>query len=150
MTSTDPLPALTRLLKSSLGDMLAPADSFPDMCDENVVFEAPYAPGGVNRLEGRKALADYLPFVSEHYDIRELAPTAMYRTDDPEVVVLEFESRDSKGAKTGRPYEQMYINVIRVRDGKIVFYRDYWNPIVALRSAGGEDELAAEILGTAP
>ena len=33
---------------------------------------------------------------------------------------------------TGAPYEQSYVSVLTVRDGLIVRYRDYWNP---LRSA---------------
>ena len=149
MPTTDPLPALTKLLRNSLGDQLGPAESFPDMCAEDVVFEAPYAPAGSNRLFGRAAVADYLPVVSEHYDIQELAETALYRTTDPEVVILEFESRNSTGRKTGLPYNQRYINVIRIRSGKIVNYRDYWNPVVALSAVGGADGMSDLVKGKA-
>ncbi len=30
---------------------------------------------------------------------------------------------------TGHRYEQNYVVVITTKDGKIVNYRDYWNPI---------------------
>lgn len=149
MPDTDPLPALTTLLQNSLGDLLDPADSFPDMCAEDVVFEAPYAPAGSNCLKGRAAIANYLPVVREHYDIQELAETALYRTTDPEVVILEFEARNSTGRKTGLPYDQRYINVIRIRNGKIVDYRDYWNPVVALSAVGGADGMPDVVKGNA-
>ncbi|MCV3272115.1 nuclear transport factor 2 family protein [Roseobacter sinensis] len=149
MPNTDPLPALTTLLRESLGDLLDPADSFLEMCAEDVAFEAPYAPAGSNVLKGRAAVANYLPVVREHYDIRELAETALYRTTDPEVVILEFEARNSTGRKTGLPYDQRYINVIWVRNGKIVDYRDYWNPVVALAAVGGTDGMPDVVKGSA-
>ena len=139
MPDTDPLPALTKLLQNSLGDLLDPADSFPNMCAEDVVFEAPYAPAGSNFLEGRTAVADYLPLVREHYDIQELAETALYHTTDPEVVILEFETRNSTGRKTGLPYDQRYINVIKIR-----------NPVVALAAVGGADGMSDAVKGTRP
>jgi ketosteroid isomerase-like protein len=60
-------------------------------------------------------------------------------------VIIEFRSQGS-GQKTRRPYNQRYINVIRIRDGKIVAYRDYWNPLVALWTAD-KDGIPAELAG---
>ena len=40
---------------------------------------------------------------------------------------------------TGEPFEQRYISVIRLRDGYIVHYRDYWNPIAALQTMRGRE-----------
>ncbi len=147
MTSTDPLPALTKLLQSSLGDLLDPAESFPDMCADDVVFEAPYAPAGTNCLKGRAAVAAYLPVVREHYDIQELVETALYRSTDPEFVILEFKTRNSTGRKTRLPYDQRYINVIRIQNGRITEYRDYWNPIVAISALGGAEGMPEAVKG---
>lgn len=147
MSHPDVFPPLTNLMRKSIGDLLAPADSFADMCAENVEFEAPYAPGGANKIVGREKVAEYMPVVPQHYDIEELVETAQYRATDPEVVILEFVTKNGKGVKTGLPYDQRYINVIRVRDGKIIEYRDYWDPIVVLTAAGGPDALPDNVKG---
>lgn len=39
--------------------------------------------------------------------------------------------------ETGLPYRQSYISVIETRDGRIVRYKDYWNPLVVKRPLGG-------------
>ena len=44
---------------------------------------------------------------------------------------------------TGEPYDQRYISVIRVRDGHIVHYKDYWNPLALLRTLKGEEVMKA-------
>ncbi|MGH1416968.1 MAG: nuclear transport factor 2 family protein [Pelagimonas sp.] len=149
MSAPDPFPPLTNLLRKSIGDLLSPADSFSDMCAEDVEFEAPYAPGGSNSIFGRQAVANYMPVVPEFFTIEELVETAQYRCTDPELVILEFHARNGVGVKTGLPYDQKYINVIRVRDGKIVQYRDYWNPSVVLDAVGGVDALPENVKTTA-
>lgn len=145
MSSIDPFPPLTNLMKKSIGDLLSPAESFSDMCAEDVQFEAPYAPGGSKRISGRAEVANYMPVVPEFFSIDELVETAQYRSTDPEVVILEFYARNGVGVKTGLPYDQKYINVVRVRDGKIVEYRDYWNPSTVLDAAGGADALPENV-----
>lgn len=145
MSVTDPFPPLTDLMRKSIGDLLLPADSFSDMCAEDVAFEAPYAPGGAKRIFGREEVANYMPVVPAFFSIDELVETAQYRSTDPEVVILEFYARNGIGVKTGLPYDQKYINVIRVRDGKIVEYRDYWNPTTVLDAAGGADALPENV-----
>jgi uncharacterized protein len=48
----------------------------------------------------------------------------IYQTDDPEVVIAEYEARGTL-TTTGAPYRQQIIAVLCVRDGRIVVYRDY-------------------------
>lgn len=145
MSVNDPFPPLTNLMRNSIGDLLSPAGSFSDMCAEDVEFEAPYAPGGAKRILGREEVASYMPVVPEFFSIDELVETAQYRCTDPEVVILEFHAKNGVGVKTGLPYDQKYINVIRVRNGKIIQYRDYWNPSVVLEAAGGVEALPENV-----
>jgi ketosteroid isomerase-like protein len=66
------------------------------------------------------------------------------QTDDPEVVVTEITHHGySKAA--GRPYRHTALGVIRVRDGEIVRYDDYMNPIATARLLGRTGELAAAL-----
>ncbi len=134
---------------TSLSSLLHPADSFSDMCAEDVEFEAPYAPAGANRIVGRQYVANYMPVVPDFFTIEELVETAQYRCTDPELAILEFYASNGVGVKTGLPYDQKYINVIRVRDGNIVQYRDYWNPSVVLDAVGGVDALPDNVKTTA-
>ena len=60
----------------------------------------------------------------------------MHETRDPEVIVVEFVATGVVVA-TGRPYELRYIAVLTVRDGQLVHYRDYWDPIAAQELLGG-------------
>jgi ketosteroid isomerase-like protein len=41
---------------------------------------------------------------------------------------------------TGKPYNQRYISVIETREGRIVKYRDYWNPLILLRAMNAQEE----------
>jgi ketosteroid isomerase-like protein len=57
-------------------------------------------------------------------------------TQDPEVIVAEIDATGFVVA-TGRPYELRYIAVLTIREGLIVSYRDYWNPLAAQELLGG-------------
>jgi ketosteroid isomerase-like protein len=47
--------------------------------------------------------------------------------------------------RTGVAYDQTYISVVTLRDGRIARYKDYWNPLVALAALGGAEALATSI-----
>ncbi|TYC52976.1 hypothetical protein FMN50_15435 [Rhodobacterales bacterium] len=63
-----------------------------------------------------------------------------------EDVVFEF-SCQGQGIETGKPYDQDYISVVTLRDGRVCHYRDYWNPLVALHALGGAEAAAAAYAG---
>jgi ketosteroid isomerase-like protein len=65
----------------------------------------------------------------------------VHETADPAVIVTEFTASGVVVA-TGRPYQLRYIAVLTIRDGRIMHYRDYWNPL-AVRELFGEGLVAA-------
>ena len=65
-------------------------------------------------------------------------------TDDPEVVVTEITHHGWSKA-TNAPYRHLALGVIRVRDGQIVRYDDYMDPIAVARLLGRTSELAAAL-----
>lgn len=140
--------SLSGLLRRTIGDRLAPdAESLLDMFADDVVCELPFAPAkGVHRLEGKKAVADYLPRVSGLINVDGGEMIAVHRSTDPDVAILEFEITGS-GVRTGASYSQRYICVVQTRDGRIVHFTDYWNPLVLLSAVGGEEALAAAFTG---
>ena len=66
------------------------------------------------------------------------------QTDDPEVVVTEITHHGWSRA-TNAPYRHLALGVIRVRDGDIVRYDDYMNPVAVARLLGRTRELAAAL-----
>lgn len=132
--------SFSAMLKLGLGDRVAQdADGLLPMMAEDAVMEFPYAPSGqVRKLNGRAELAAYLARLGEVLAIDSLSPPRVHRTGDPEVTILEFTAA-GRGLRTARPYNQTYISVITVRQGQIVHYRDYWNPLAVIEALDGED-----------
>jgi ketosteroid isomerase-like protein len=51
--------------------------------------------------------------------------------------VVEF-TCDGTVIETGRPYNQHYVALLTFdANGKILVYRDFWNPLVAIEAFGG-------------
>ncbi len=102
---------------------------------EDGVMEFPFAPEGFpRRLDGREQIATVLTAAAE--PLRESGRrliryrnVVVHETADPEVIIVEFvvdgEERD------GTPFALPYIQVWRVRDGRIVSLRDYWSAATA-------------------
>jgi len=134
----DPVQSFSAMLRNTLGEHLNPdAEAFVQMFSEDGVMEFPFAlPGVPRRVEGREALSARLNFLSGLIEFSSVSDVVKHETSDPEVFILEF-AGFGKGLATGEPYEQRYISVIRIRNGQIIHYKDYWNPIAVLRTMKG-------------
>jgi ketosteroid isomerase-like protein len=136
--SKDLLSGFSALLRASLTDMAPDAHTFLQMLSEDAVMEFPFAPEGITqRLEGREAVAAHLNALSGILNINGFTAPFVYRDSDKGVTTLEFSCQGS-AVQNGKPYNQDYISVITVRDGHIVHYRDYWNPLVVLEAMAPE------------
>ena len=144
---SDAKPTIVDMLTNALGDRLDPAAAnFVDMMAEDFVMEFPYArPGMPTRVEGRAAVLAHLVKVGGDVSVDSASNLVVHETKDPEVVILEFDGH-GRALKTGEPYEQRYISVIRARGGKIVHFKDYWNPIQGLKAQLGSAAVDAFIL----
>jgi uncharacterized protein len=120
---------------------------FADLFAEDGVLTYPFGlPGQPSELRGRQAIRDYFRGRSRSRDllVMEGVEAVVRQTDDPEVVVTEITHHGwSKAA--GEPYRHTALGVIRVRDGEIVRYDDYMNPIALARLLGRTGELAAAL-----
>ena len=103
-------------------------DGFVELFAPDGVIELPFAgPGMPARLAGQQAIRDYSHrMAASPLRIDDLEATALYHTDDPEVVIIELATRGTV-TSTGRTFEGTSIQVFRIRDGKIVLFRDYFN-----------------------
>ncbi|WP_434449877.1 nuclear transport factor 2 family protein [Lentzea sp. E54] len=102
---------------------------FAGLWAEDGTAEFPFAPPGwPARLEGRAAIEDYVRDYPKVLDIQSFPKQVVHQTTDPDVVIVEY---DAEGVlvPTGEPYRHSYVVVVTTRDGEIVNYRDYWNPL---------------------
>ena len=140
MSETDTVESFPAMLRRVLGHRLRPdAETFPDMFAVDGVFEYPFAPPGLHTpMIGRAAIIANFQRIRKLLRIDGVADVSEIEASDPDMVVLEFSGR-GEGVITKEAYDQRYISVIRMRDGNIAHYKDYWNPIALLRAVKGSD-----------
>jgi uncharacterized protein (TIGR02246 family) len=125
-TAADVLTRRRHLLLS--GDI----DGFADLFAPDGVIEfAFHGPSGTPvRIEGREAIRAYSrqimtsPLRLEDFEVVEL-----YQTQDPEVAITEMRSTATL-TTTGRSFTATSIQILRIRDGHIVLFRDFADPRV--------------------
>ncbi|WP_329257206.1 nuclear transport factor 2 family protein [Streptomyces pseudovenezuelae] len=99
---------------------------------EDGIMEFPFAPPGrPRRLEGKEAVAAYMRPYPDHIDLHDFPEVRIHETTDPETIVVEMRGV-GRVVATDSPFEMTYVAVVTVRDGLIVSYRDYWDPLAAL------------------
>ena len=122
---------MTRFLDLMLaGDI----SQWMELWHEDAVFEYPFAPPGYpQEVRGKKALFEHFKNFPETVKFFEFTDLQMHPTLNPEILIVEFAGR-GKILASGREYNQKYISVMQMTDGKISRYRDYWNPLVAIEA----------------
>jgi ketosteroid isomerase-like protein len=127
MPSATPASILARRRQLILnGDI----DGFTDLFAPDAVIEGPFTgpPGTPLRLEGREAIREYSrhimasPLRLEDFEVVEL-----YQTQDPEVVIVELRTMGTV-TTTGRSFTVTSVQILRIRDGQIVLFRDFADP----------------------
>lgn len=140
---TEGLGSFSQMLRRALGDRLvSDAQSFYEMFDPGGVMEFPFAYADLpRRVEGRDALAAHLSMLSTLIAFDRMSEPTVIESTDPDTVVLEFDGFGT-GISTGERYDQRYVSIIRTRNGRIVHYKDYWNPLAVLRALRGTEAVA--------
>ena len=125
MSPTDVLAQRRRLTLS--GD----ADGLADLYAPDAVIESPFAPPGAPaRLEGREAIREYSRHVmASPLRLDDYQVTELYQTQDPELVIVEVHAKVTL-TTTGQSFATTSIQILRIRDGQIVLFRDFANPRV--------------------
>jgi ketosteroid isomerase-like protein len=135
MSSTTPADVLARRRQLLLnGD----ADGFAALFAPDAVIESSFAgpPGTPARLEGQEAIREYSrrvmasPLRLEDFEVAEL-----YQTQDPEVVITEMRTKGTV-TTTGRPFTTTSVQILRIREGRIVHSRDFADPRILEEAIG--------------
>jgi ketosteroid isomerase-like protein len=104
----------------------------------DVVIEAPFAaPGQPRRYEGAATFLEATRRTRESFPVRfeTFRYTAVHQTTDPEVTVLEYELGGT-ALTTGKRASAPFVAVMRVRDGRIVAWREYQDKLAIADALG--------------
>lgn len=112
-------------------------EAFASVWAEDAVQDMPYAPEGFpRRVESRDNLIQHYgawPEVSGEANFTD--DLVFYPMTDPTMVFAEWHGV-VEIIPTGRIYDQRYGGLFQVVDGKIVLFREYFNPIVFVEAFG--------------
>jgi len=110
------------------------------LMDQDIVFEFPYAPPGLPpQITGKQAMRAHISTLLTQITLFEFLNVVMHPTLSPDTLIVEFACR-GQAIATGKPYNQRYISVVQMKNGKIARYRDYWNPLIVLDAMSGGDD----------
>lgn len=111
-------------------------DNWYPLLHEDLVLEFPYAhsvqmPG---RIVGKKAAVEYLSGVMKYFTGLTFRDVVVSSMTDPNTVLVEY----AGGCRlpTGKDYKQVYITVQKFKDGKMILFREFWNPMEVVESFG--------------
>jgi ketosteroid isomerase-like protein len=110
-------------------------DSWMSLLDDNFVMEFPFAPQGrPHRVEGKAALRTYMEGAKD-LEVLSFSQQQIHLTLNPEIIVVEI-TCEGRVLTTGRAFNSKYVWIMRIKDGKLIYQRDYWNPLVLLEARG--------------
>ena len=122
-----------QVLETSLS---ADVERFVELMAPDGVIEWPYRPEGVpETLVGRDEIRAFMATGGRLIEFETHVDVTIHETADPEVVIVEYTVHGHVRV-TGAPFTQRVIAVLRVRDGLIVHYRDYINPLPLMAVLG--------------
>ena len=113
------------------------AELWEPLLHEDVVFELPFADKTniPSRVSGKAACLEYL---REWYNL--FADFSIYdmkvrRLEEHGAYLLEYRTKGFVAA-TAKPYNQSNIAIVKVKDHKVIFFREYWNPMHLMEAFG--------------
>jgi len=112
-------------------------DKWIDLWDEYAVFEFPFGPSNYpEKIEGKSNIYNYIKDFPKKINLFKFTTPQIHYTLNSNTLIAEFKC-EGQVISTRLPYKQKYISVIEITNGKISHYKDYWNPLVAIESFGG-------------
>jgi ketosteroid isomerase-like protein len=124
-----------RVIREGL-DGFADGEDYFDLLADDVVFDYVISvPGYPQRVEGRHNIIDLYSNYDDYMAVRTADNLHVYRDPEASVVVLEYEVH-GESVHTGRPYNNRFVSIITVKDGKVTHWRDYLDPIAVFDASG--------------
>ena len=117
-------------------------DNWYELLHDDIVLEFPYAKtlGMPERVAGKAVAVEYLSGVMKHIPGLAFRNVRIEAMADPDSVLVQYDGGCT--LPSGAVYDQRYITVQKFKDGRMILFREYWNP-VAVTAAFGTDLEAA-------
>jgi ketosteroid isomerase-like protein len=99
-----------------------------DMLHEDIIIHFPNAPmmGSQEIVVGKDEAVPFLRDSLTQTDHLRFYNVETWRTQDPNVFFNEYHA--TVRTPTGKHFQYVYVNQIMVKEGKIGFVREYWDP----------------------
>ena len=115
---------------------LADGEDYFDLLADQVVFEYVISvPGYPKRVEGRQEIIDLYSDYDSFLAVRSADNLRVYRDPVASVVVLEYEVH-GESVQTGNPYDNRFVSIITIGEGKVTRWRDYLDPVAVFEATG--------------
>ena len=115
---------------------LADGEDYFDLLADDVVFEYVISvPGYPKQVEGRQNIIDLYSDYDSFMTVSSADNLHVYRDPAASVVVLEYEVH-GESVQTGRPYDNRFVSIVTIRDGKVTRWRDYLDPVAVFDATG--------------
>lgn len=124
-----------RIIRQGLAGLVEGDDYFDLLADDVVVEYVVSVPGYPRRVEGRQAVVDLYAGYDEFMTVHSADHLRVYRDAEQSVVVLEYEVHGETVA-THTPYDNRFVSIVTVVDGKVSHWRDYLDPVAIFDAAG--------------
>jgi ketosteroid isomerase-like protein len=116
---------------------LVDGDHFFDLLADDVVFDFIITvPDYPRHVVGRDNLIELYRGYGSTFSLDRCGDLRVHRSDSTSTVVLEYAS-EGKVVTTGHPYGNNYISVITLKDRKVLYWRDYLDPLRVLAALEG-------------
>jgi hypothetical protein len=109
----------------TVGDLAGYVDLFSDDIDYEFPFAPPDRP---DRVLGREDLRAYLEPIFARAVYEDMSNLTVYETDVEGTIVAEMTIK-LRLIEGNQVRSLRYVVVVSAADGRIVSYRDYWNPL---------------------
>lgn len=127
MATVEPQATLSAvdIVRDMLENFAPTTQAWQDQLADNIVLEFPYGAAIEldERHEGKENAVGLFIGVSQALNLK-FKDVDVKAMADPEWVVVEMRG---DGHFQGRPYKQHYINLLRVVNGKLAHYREFFN-----------------------
>ena len=123
------------LLKKHFQTLVVDNAQWQTLIADDILWELAYAPaiGHPARLSGREEVVRHVTWFLGAVDNFRFFDLKVYAFADPEGAVAEVKA-EGLIKPTGRTYRQDYVLFLRAAGGKIVFLREYFDPVRAAKA----------------
>ena len=129
------LTTATDLLQRHLQTLVGDPEQWQTLIADDIVWELAYAPalGHPARLSGRAEVMRHVAWFLGAVENFRFFDLRLYAFADPQGAAAEVKA-EGLIKPTGRIYRQDYVLFLRAAGGKIVFLREYFDPVRAAKA----------------